>query len=266
MAELRTWRAIPNGKEGDEVILTVDFTVTGRPEAGFAELAGQIDTPHPLWEAVPPAVGDEKGMTGPEYVARWTDELRDGGVRVAAVFGYCASSVFALALADEIAAWQQRPKVVLFDPTAATGLTVLHYGFYRVVGALSAVLTPEEVEAAHQAGLRAQQEQDDLGLLCQEFIRIYQEVGTTAFDRVGLDAERAEELVGWFRSYLTYLVAAGQLTVSPAPASVEVIRSDELAQLADSLKIAAREVRFDIDHSGLLREPGVGRAVTELLS
>ncbi|MEU7787590.1 hypothetical protein [Amycolatopsis sp. NPDC049159] len=262
MAELHSWHPIDEQSDDKEVIITVDFTVTGRPEAGFAELATHLETPYGVWESLPPAVGDETGMNGDDYLDRWTTELRASGVEVKAVFGYCASSVFALAIADRIATWQDKPRVVLFDPTAATGFTVLHYGFFRVVDALAAVLTDDEVRDAHAAGETAQQTHDDLETLTKEFVRIYREVGGTAFERVGLEADRAEELVSWFSSYMTYLVAASQLTVPADLAGVDVIRS---AELPGALEIGAREVRFDIDHSGLLSQPEVAQAVRGLL-
>ncbi|MBE1502208.1 hypothetical protein H4696_009308 [Amycolatopsis lexingtonensis] len=263
MAELHSWHPIDENADDKEVIITVDFTVTGRPEAGFAELATHLETPYGVWESLPPAVGDETGMNGDDYLDRWTTELRESGVEVKAVFGYCASSVFALAIADRVGTWQAKPQVVLFDPTAATGFTVLYYGFFRVVDALAAVLTDDEVRDAHAAGETAQQTHDDLETLTKEFVRIYREVGGTAFERVGLEADRAEELVSWFSSYMTYLVAASQLTVPADLSGVDVIRS---AELPGALEIGAREVRFDIDHSGLLSQPEVAQAVSGLLA
>ncbi|WP_086847714.1 hypothetical protein [Amycolatopsis kentuckyensis] len=262
MTELHSWHPIDENADDKEVIITVDFTVTGRPEAGFAELAKHLETPYGIWESLPPAVGDETGMTGDDYLDRWTSELRASGAEVKAVFGYCASSVFALAIAERIATWQAKPRVVLFDPTAATGFTVLYYGFFRVVDALAAVLTEDEVREAHAAGEAAQRTHDDLETLTKEFVRLYRDVGTTAFERVELDADRADELVSWFRSYMTYLVAASQVTVPGDLGGVDVIRS---AELPGALEIGAREIRFDIDHSGLLSQPEVAQAVRGLL-
>lgn len=262
MAELHSWHPIDENSDDKEVIITVDFTVTGRPEAGFAELAKHLETPYGIWESLPPAVGDETGMTGDDYLDRWTSELRASGAEIKAVFGYCASSVFALAIAERIATWQAKPRVVLFDPTAATGFTVLYYGFFRVVDALAAVLTEDEVRNAHAAGEAAQRTHDDLETLTKEFVRLYRDVGTTAFERVELDADRADELVAWFSSYMTYLVAASQVAVTGDLDGVDVIRS---AELPGALEIGAREIRFDIDHSGLLSQPEVAQAVRGLL-
>ena len=196
MAELHSWHPIDENSDDKEVIITVDFTVTGRPVAGFTELAKHLETPYGIWESLPPAVGDETGMTGDDYLDRWTGELRASGAEVKAVFGYCASSVFALAIAERIATWQAKPRVVLFDPTAATGFTVLYYGFFRVVDALAAVLTEDEVRDAHAAGEAAQRTHDDLETLTKEFVRLYRDVGTTAFERVELDGLVASIRIG----------------------------------------------------------------------
>jgi hypothetical protein len=257
-----SWHPIGDHKGTGDVILTVDFTVTGRPEAGFAELVGELDSPYVLWESKTPPIGEEKGMTSDDYLDRWADEVRESEVTVRAIFGYCASSVFALALADRISTWQERPHVILFDPTEVAGETVLHYAFYRVVDALATVLTPEELHDARAAGLAAQQGHDDLRTLTEEFTRIYGQVGGVVFARVGLEPDRAEELVDWFRSYMTYLVAASQVRTQPDPGTVSVIRS---ASLPGALEIAAREIRFDVDHAGLLTRPEVAHAVRELL-
>ncbi|GAA5202507.1 hypothetical protein GCM10023322_84270 [Rugosimonospora acidiphila] len=258
-----SWRAIGDQNRNNDVILTVDFTVTGRPEAGFAEMVGELDSPYAVWESLPPQIGDETGMNGEDYLNRWIEDLRESQARVHAVFGYCASSVFALALADRISTWQECPRVVLFDPTAATGETVLHYGFYRVVDALAAVLTPDEVLETRAAGASAQRTHDDLATLTAEFVRIYRDVGSTVFTRVGLEPDRAEELVDWFRSYMTYLVAASQVSTFPDLSTVSIVRS---ADLPGALELAAREVRFDVNHAGLLSLPEVAHAVRDLLT
>lgn len=147
---------------------------------------------------------------------------------MAAVFGYCASSVFALALAERIADWQPKPQVLLFDPTAITGPTVLRYGFHRVIDSLAAVLGAEAVEQARAEAAAATERQPELLPLTEEFLRIYRAAGQAAFEKLGLGADRAEELVAWFRSYLHYVVAAGSLTVAPDLTGVTTIRANDL--------------------------------------
>ncbi|MCX4750284.1 hypothetical protein OG455_33030 [Kitasatospora sp. NBC_01287] len=244
------------------VILAVDFAATGRPDAGFGQLVPQLGTDLALWETLVPAPGEERELTGEDYLERWSGQLRAAGPRVAAVFGYCASSVFALALAERIGRWQARPAVVLFDPTAITGPTVLRYGFHRVIDSLAAVLGAEAVEQARAEAAAATERTPELLPLTEEFLRIYQAAGQAAFAKLGLGADRAEELVAWFRSYLHYVVAASELSVSPDLSGVTTIRANDLP--AGFLQ-APRELRFDVEHTGLLGHPEVARAVADLL-
>jgi hypothetical protein len=262
MADLQSWRTTANGPGADGAIVAVDFANTGRPDSGFSSLVPRLATDHALWETVVPEPGTEAGMSGTDYLDRWTGELAPGAPAVSAVFGYCASSTFALALADRIAGWQRRPPVVLFDPTQITGPTVLRYGFDPVIDSLLPVLGAEDVERARKAAAEAVHAHTDLAALTAEFLRIYTEAGTAAFERIGLPADRADELVAWFRAYLRYVVAAGTLPVGTDPAGVTVIRADDLP---DGPFAAARELRFDVPHTGLLGHPGVADAVTALL-
>lgn len=262
MADLLSWRITEGGTGNDGAIVAVDFANTGRPDSGFGSLVPQLGTDHTLWETVVPEPGAETGMSGTDYLDRWTAELRPAGPPVAAVFGYCASSTFALALAERISGWQDRPQVVLFDPTEITGPTVLRYGFLRVVDTLVPVLGEEEVEQSRAAARKATEAYPEIPELTAELLRIYAEAGAAAFARIGLKPDRAEELVAWFRSYLHYVVAASVLGIDSDPAGVTVIRANDLP---DGPFRAERELRYDVPHTELLGHPAVARAVTRLL-
>lgn len=263
MADLLSWRITEGITGKDGAILAVDFANTGRPDSGFGSLVPQLGTDHTLWETVVPEPGSEAGMSGTDYLDRWTAELEPAGPPVAAVFGYCASSTFALALADRVAGRQDRPRVVLFDPTEITGPTVLRYGFLRVIDTLVPVLGEEEVERSREAARKATEACPDVRDLTAELLRVYSEAGTAAFAKIGLKADRAEELVAWFRGYLHYVVAASVLDVGGDPAGVTVIRANDLP---DGPFRAERELRFDVPHTELLGHPGVAHAVTDLLT
>jgi hypothetical protein len=263
MADPLSWRTTASGPGADGAIVAVDFANTGRPDTGFGTLVPRLATDHALWETVVPEPGAEAGMSGADYVDRWAGALAPGAPVVAAVFGYCASSTFALALAERIAGWQRRPRVVLFDPTQITGPTVLRYGFTPVIEALRPVLGEEDVEQARKNAAEAVRTHAGLAGLTAELLRIYSDAGAAAFERIGLRADRAEELVAWFRAYLRYVLAASALPVEAAPAGVTVIRANDLP---DGPFAAERELRFDVPHTGLLGHPGVADAVTALLS
>jgi hypothetical protein len=262
MADLLSWRITASGPGADGTIVAVDFANTGRPDSGFTTLVPRLATDHTLWETVVPEPGTEAGMNGTDYLDRWTRELAPVAPPVSAVFGYCASSTFALALADRIAKWQQRPRVVLFDPTQITGPTVLRYGFSPVIDSLLPVLGAEDVERARKDAAEAVHTHPELPALTTELLRIYTEAGTSAFERIGLRADRAEELVAWFRAYLHYVLAASALPVGADPTGITVIRANDLP---DGPFAAARELRFDVPHTGLLGHPEVADAVTALL-
>ncbi|MER5640766.1 hypothetical protein ABT095_27930 [Kitasatospora sp. NPDC002227] len=258
-----SWRITDREGPGSPgAILAVDFAATGRADAGFGQLVPQLGTGLALWETLVPPPGEEQGLTGEGYLDRWTAQLREGP-QVAAVFGYCASSVFALALADRIGAWQAKPPVVLFDPTAINGPSVLRYGFGRVIDSLAAVLGAEAVAQARAEAAAATERTPELLPLTEEFLRIYRAAGQAAFEQLGLGTDRAEELVSWFRGYLHYVVAASSLSVSPDLTGVTTVRANDLP--AGFLQ-APRVLNFDVEHTGLLAHPEVARAVAELLA
>ncbi|WP_329222042.1 hypothetical protein OG352_33265 [Streptomyces sp. NBC_01485] len=264
MSELGSWRVTEDDRRaGRPVVLAVDFTATGRPEAAFAALARGLGTGHAVWESLAPPPGEESGMSAEDYLLRWTGELRAQDVSVSHVFGYCASSVFALALAERVGGWQRTPSVVLFDPTAINGETVLRYGFRPVIDALSGVLGADGVADAYREGEQAVAAESELAALTEEFIRIYRRFGAAAFERLGLKADRVEELVGWFRSYLHYVVAAGRMPVTTGLPDVSVVRSCDLPGNLDVRP--DRELRFEVDHAELLGHPDVAKAVADLL-
>lgn len=261
MAHTQAWRISEPGAAGGAV-LAVDFTATGRSDAGFRTLMAQAGPGRALWETAAPPPGGEQGMTGLDYLDRWTDALVSAEVQVAAVLGYCASSTFAVALAERIGERQAAVPVVLFDPALVDGDIVLRDGFHTVVDALAAPLGAQEVERIRDDGRRALREHADLVDLNAELTRIYHDAVVAAFARLKLKPARAEELVAWFRGYLHYLVAAREVTGAPAPGTVTMIRSNEPGS---GFPIEARKLDFDVEHVKLLADPGVGRAVADLL-
>jgi len=271
MTQLRTWNVLSEG-EGDrpEVILAVDFFATGRPEAGFTDLVSRLAAPHAVWETIPPPVGTEDDMTGTDYVERWLAEVEASGVRVRACFGYCAGSNYAVTLANRISRRQDTPVMVLFDPEEVTPMGM--YGqFHKVIANMSAVLTEDEIARAQKLGWEAQQRQDDLRLLGQELKGVFRSEAHAAFDRLGLDDERKDEFAATFGSFLAFLAAAVQIEPAPSWTAGTAISSASPANglnlVPDDTRatLVAREIRFDLVHADLLRDPAVAAAVGELL-
>jgi hypothetical protein len=264
MTKTESWDIINEGTR-DAVVLAVDYSINGRHEAGFGELAAKVDPSFPIWETLAPPVGQEAGLSGADYVNRWLDDVRASGREVSAVLGYCASSAFASAIAEGIAKWQaEPPKVVLFDPTPATPWTILHFGFFKVIESLSATLSEEEITRIQRSGWEAAATSgDDLEDFRTRIVAIYEGISETAFDRVGLTEQLGKQLVAWFRGYVSYLVAAGEFTGADL-SNTSVICSSALEELpTETLK---EELRFDVDHADLLRSPEVAEALGRLLN
>lgn len=270
MADQGSWKLL-NDRGGEGVILAADFPATGRPEAGFAEFAPRIAPGLQLWETVPTGAGAPGAGSGADQVARWVDGLPGGDIPVVGVFGYCAGSVYAAALAEHVTKRQESaPAVVLFDPEAVSELT-LYWQFHKVVGNLSVVLSPTEVGDAQEAGKKAREENPELVAFGAALDRIFQDVGRTAFARAGLDAERSAELGGTFTAFVSYLTAATEIDYAAGWAEATAITSRtetnglNLARSNGREDLIGREITFDIDHADLLRDENVARTVLGLL-
>lgn len=262
MVKTESWDIINDSGEGD-VILAVDYSVNGRREAGFRDLSANLGPGTTIWETLAPPVGDEAGMTGDEYLARWLDEVRASGRRVGAVLGYCASSAFASAIADGVAQWQEEaPRAVLFDPTPSTAWTILHFGFFKVIESLSVSLSEQEIIEVQKSGWEAAARNgEDLEAFRTEIVDIYRQVGDKAFERIGLTPDLGEQLVAWFRGYVSYLIAASEFTGRFDLSTTTVVCSSALEESPGEV---LAELRFDVDHSDLLRSPEVAKAVAEI--
>lgn len=254
------------------LVLAVDYPFTGRPEAGFADLVGKLPRDYPVWETVPPAGGVEQGMTGADYVDRWYADVRASGGPVHAVLGFCAGSVYALALADRVAKDNggDRPALLLFDPETPNAVT-MYWQFHKVVDGLGAVLSPGEVAEAQREGQLISQEIADLNELGARLLEVFRRAGTVAFDRARLDAVRRANFVDTVTAFMSYLVAATTIDVSggwtgaTAFSSRTATNGLNLVPAEDRAGLVDQEIRFDIEHADLLRDPEVVRTVAEQL-
>jgi hypothetical protein len=262
MAILRNWKSHRDGNP-DEVILAVDFGVTGRPQSGFTDLVPKLDSGLTIWETLPPKTTAEATVTGEEYVSRWLEEVRESGRTVRTVLGYCASSVFACGMCDRIAQWQpQAPQLVVFDPeySEVTGLCA---DYLTGVGMFSTILTADEAEEARQAGVEAATASGgDFGQAGVALFALYAKTADTALSRLGLDPELRRELTETFGSYISYLTAARQLELLPRLATATAITSEHSSGRAS---LAAKEIRFEVTHMELMRDDRVARAVQNAL-
>jgi hypothetical protein len=257
--------------DGGELVVAADFGTAGRPSATFTELVAGLQAEHNIWETMPPPHGDEAGMTGRQYVARWARDIRDGALPVRAVIGFCSGSVYAGALIQQISWWQDPPPLVLIDPDGAQRHMVTDHYERFMRARLTPVLSPAEVEEGVRAGRDADESAAgplelaaNLGALCQRIL-------PPACRRAGLTGERSAELARVFASYLHWLAAASQLDVRAVWSSATALNSNTPGFGLDAFPVderdglVARVINLDVPHLELMRTPEAARIVDELL-
>jgi hypothetical protein len=90
----------------------------------------------------------------------------------------------------------------------------------------------------------------------------YRTRGEVACARIGLKDSYRDDLIGSFRSLMSYLVAAGGVDPTNGWASATAIMSANPASEPPGL---ANRIRLDLAHADLLRSPEVAQIVTTLL-
>jgi hypothetical protein len=262
------WSVIhESGSDVPEVILGVDFPVTGRAEAGFPELRALMGDTLTFLQTVPPAVSPLDRVGGDAYVRPWVDALERAGRPVTAVFGFCVGGVYAAAVADAVAVVQgRRPKVILFDPEYANVLG-LSLELQRVLGELGSLLSDEEIEYARGVAETMTAAGGDVGDFAAGIAKIYREVGAAAFGRVGLGGDRADELIRLFESYMSWMSVAERIDPAAAWRDAVAITSNNTATLLnrESAGLVGQRIPFDVEHADLLRSAPVAEAVLECL-
>ncbi|GAA3918374.1 hypothetical protein GCM10023084_81190 [Streptomyces lacrimifluminis] len=269
------WKVLHEGRRGD-VCLAVDYDVTGRIEARFSDLFAQLAavSPMPLpsvFEALQPPLGDERGMSGADYVHRWVDSVREADWEVTSVLGFCAGGTFAAGIADELERLQGAPpKLILFDPETPDALT-LYYHFHKVVGGLAAGLPEERVAAAQEAGRLVTESGMPLADIASELTAAFQGLVPIAFEAAGLDESFADELSLTYSSFLTYLIGAGDIDHRNAWRKSTVVSSrSPLSGLnrytpEERDAMVAEEIKCDLEHIDLLRDLEAASILRELL-
>ncbi|RKN47499.1 hypothetical protein [Micromonospora endolithica] len=270
MKESGAWKALANGDRATPVVLAVDFDTTGRPEATFAALAGTMNRPEPIWHTLPPAPGSPEASTGAGYVEHWIRDLAAERAPVKAVLGFCAGSVYAAALADRIAAWQDPPLVVIFDPELLNS-QILMWQFQKVSGFMAGTLSAAEIAEARRIGQQAFEYSTGPVDLKDRLITLMHDFGDPALARAGLDATRRAELFGVFSGFLGYLALASELDPRERWREAVAFSSNTPlsglnAMRANGVEVAvAKEVHCPVEHAGMLADRRLAEAVAELL-
>ncbi|MCZ4123209.1 hypothetical protein [Streptomyces sp. H39-S7] len=266
------------GKGPGDLVLAVDFTATGRPDARFADIVGLTATSHPVWETMPQAIATDIGPSGEEYLDRWFEDVRASGRPVGAVLGFCAGAVYAAALAGRIAQWQERaPQLVLFDPEPANAFGLL-WQFHNSVELFAGIIGAEPVAEAQETARRTlEADPENLGHIGPVLVGLFRQISEAAFDEIELEPESRTEFTESFTSFVAYVVAAGQLNSSAATAWTDAVAFSSGSPLSGLNRLrstdpdgaagaVARELRFDCDHTDLLRDEGAATALAELLT
>ena len=252
------WKILGLGPDPG-LVLTVDFSNTGRPLAGFRDLMPRLDPPVTAWETLPPTAG-QVGTT--DYVDWWLAEIRHSGRSVRAVLGYCAGAVFAAEMAEHIAIWQDAPLLVLLDPELPN-TPGLCRDFHIAGDAMAAILSPEELREFHNAGLQVQATfGDNLTVVGAALGEIFTAAIATAAKRLDLDDEIRDELAGVFGSLVGYLEAATHFDPRPIWSKSIVIHSAGLGGAAR----AGHGIMIDVNHRDLLRHDATARALSDVLA
>jgi hypothetical protein len=256
----QSWIQISDGGH-KSVILAVDFYGTGRREATFRDLVQVFPLPLSVWQTTQPPDSHQVTVPARRYLSWWSDRPRAGEALVDGVLGYCAGSIFASAIADELQVQQgKRPAVILFNPGRPT-LATLERDFLSAVEAMHPLTTQERVELCAEQ-MRAFGAGEHFDATSRHMIDIYIRATKLTSKRVGLDEYIRDELIGLFRSYISYLRAARELEYRPAWASAITLTS---ADSCTRSEFPRTRIICDADRGGLLRNNDAALTAFNLL-
>ncbi len=273
MTKQTDWRILAPGTD-DRVLVAVDFG-PGRREAGFAELVANLGPGPAVWQPVfLPQSDDPVNGTDPDACVReWLDDLRDAGLEVSGVLGYCAGSALAVRLADLIRETCPRePAIVLLDPGRVDGAVVQEH-FVSSARAYAEVLPPERIQAAVTAAARvtdslgtdvAERSAGELADAMRELQRLYDDVVRSVCEALDAGDDVGASFSTRFAAFLSYLTTTGRAGVHPAKCgNVTVVVSEE-HRLHDGFGVA--DHRVPVSRAALLADPSVARTVTEAVA
>ena len=257
--------------DNDELVVMADFAATGRSAASFHDLVARLTVGYHIWETAPAPYGSERGMTGLDQAQRWLSGIRDSGLRVRALLGFCGGGVYAGVLADEIGRWQETPRLLLFDPGFAERRMLVEHieNFYR---RLASSFTPDQLAQAqdrlHAADRAAADPLELAGFLGD----LAHAVLEPAIVRAGWSPEASAQTANLVTGYLHWLAGAVALDPRAAWSAATAVNSATPdvglnAMPADErASVVAKAIYFPVPHADLLRTGDVAATVDELLS
>ncbi|MGP3963738.1 hypothetical protein ACTWPT_48020 [Nonomuraea sp. 3N208] len=271
MTLVTTWTTL-NESDSADLVLCVDFTETGRAEAGFPDLVRNLNYDATFWHVHPPAVAPGSDVDGAAYVRSWIEPIKESGRKVHAVMGYCVGAVYAAELVDLLAELQGKaPKLIVFDPEP-TSLENVYFQFGKVFGILSSILSEEDVTQTRETMDRLLQvEGITVEGYAAQLYAAFRDVGHNAFERAGFDVEYSEEMWETLGAFLSFLTYADHLDPWEGWRSAAAVTSSNPRNGLNRMReagrdnVVAEELTFTEGHDVLLTSGDVARAVTKLL-
>jgi hypothetical protein len=267
VADFGSWDVISDA-HCSEVILCADFPAAGRP-AGFAGIARRIGSGYAFLQTRPQAAHPDQRLSVDAYVRDWIDGITGKGLRVRAVLGYGIGGVYAAAIAEGLERWQSPPQVILFDPRSA-GMAVLASECRKEINGISSLLSDDEIErieavVSQMCQPMCQPTATDLAVAAAEMAEAYTELGSVAYQRVGLGGACGSRFLASFESYLTWITQAAQIDPSFSWKRSAALVSSEYLGWADQPGCVGQVIPFDMGHGDLLRADCVADEVRRLL-
>jgi hypothetical protein len=262
-----SWDVISDDDSSD-LILCADFPAAGRP-AGFAQLARRIGSGYTFLQTRPRVAQPCQRLSAGTYIGGWIDGAGWKGRRVRAILGQGIGAVYAAAIAESLARWQSPPEVILFDPQSAN-LALLASEFRKEINGFSSLLSDDEVERIGAiVSEMCRRAAADLEAAAGEMAGAYTELGSLAYQRVGVGDACGSRFLASFESYMTWITVAGQIDPSSSwQRSVALVSTDYGAradQPCGQPDPIGRVIPFDIGHADLLRADCVAYEVRRLL-
>ncbi|MEU8258402.1 hypothetical protein AB0C06_29520 [Micromonospora inaquosa] len=265
-----TWRVLTPGLS-DRVLLTVDFG-PGRREAGFSDLVANLAPELVVWEPVfAPQTADPVTGTDPHgCVSRWLDDVRNAGLEVCGVLGYCAGGALARQTADLLRTrGLPEPPVVLLDPSHVDG-DLIQELFATSVQGYAELLSEDQIRAALAAAAGftgalgsniGTQAPAELAEAMRSLQALYDGVVQTVCDMLDADEEVSRGFSERFAAFLSYLVTAGRASAARGGSATVIVSGNH--HLPDGFGVEKH--RLPVSRAALLADPAVARIVAEAL-
>lgn len=273
------WEEIRTTRSG-ELVLAIGWPSAEQGGPHFADLIPLLGSRYPVWRIAGQSGPTDWDTSIEKYAGPWVQEIRDSVSTVRAVLAHGLGGILAAVISEMVAQWQGYfPEVLLIDPELVDAdlvydefLSLLpdpQDAAADVVGAASAEVKRlrergAELTAA-SGGDAAALAADLYALLRDAGARIRTpEPGAPAAENALARAEsRLSELAIADRADVIRLWDRGTALCSTS--RERGLSRTRAALLLPEAALVGREITFDIDHEGILKDAAVARTVFELI-